>query len=123
MIKGSLWNTDLEDIFRGRFKSNIDDCSVLSSHGSDRIILRLSGKKTAIGIINKDVNENKAFIEFSKHFKKFKLNVPEIYGVSDDLKCYVAEDLGDVTLFSKIGGGNGSLAPGLSGMYKKALHE
>lgn len=103
MISGSLWHPGLEEIYRRRFGREIHSCSVLSSHGSDRIIIRLhSAGNTAIGIINKNLKENKAFIEFSKHFRKFNLRVPEIYGASADEKCYVTEDLGDVTLFSII---------------------
>jgi aminoglycoside/choline kinase family phosphotransferase len=125
MIKGSLWNIDLENIFRNNFGSDIARCDILSSHGSDRIILRLfnSNKNTAIGIINKDLKENKAFIEFSRHFRKFNLNVPMIFGVSDDMKCYVIEDLGDTTLFARIGGGNGSFSQDLKTLYKEALQE
>jgi len=43
--------------------------------------------------------ENVAFLEFSRHFRRHGLPVPEIYG--EDLKsgAYLEEDLGDATLF------------------------
>jgi aminoglycoside/choline kinase family phosphotransferase len=50
-----------------------------------------------------NVRENIAFIEFTRTFRNYDLNVPEIYGVSEDLKYYIEEDLGDVTLYSLSG--------------------
>ena len=101
MIQGSIWNKDLETLFYGYFKKNIYSCDLISSHGSDRIIIRIKSddKTTAIGIINKHLEENKAFLEFAGNFLSHKLKVPKIYGISDDLTCYLMEDLGDLTLY------------------------
>jgi aminoglycoside/choline kinase family phosphotransferase len=122
LIKGSLWHPALEDIYRRRFGREIYSCSVLSSHGSDRIILRLrSDGNSAIGIINKNPKENKAFIEFSKHFRKFNLRVPEIYGASVDETSYVTEDLGDVTLFSIID--SDGFRAGTVALYEAVIRE
>jgi len=73
----------------------------LPQSGSSREYYRIkSENKTAIGVFNNDYKENVAFIEFSKHFKKQGLKVPEIY--NEDLKynIYLQEDLGFETLFS-----------------------
>src|SRR5258706_4819388 len=43
--------------------------------------------------------ENVAFLEFSKHFRRHGLPVPEIYGEDLDQGAYLEEDLGDTTLF------------------------
>jgi len=43
--------------------------------------------------------ENAAFLEFSKHFRKHGLPVPEIYGEDLNHGAYLEEDLGDTTLF------------------------
>jgi len=49
--------------------------------GSGRQIIRLSNdSNAAIGIIYGVREENFAFLEFSKHFRKHGLPVPEIYG-------------------------------------------
>jgi aminoglycoside/choline kinase family phosphotransferase len=72
--------------------------------GSGRAILRLTGGgATAIGILNPVREENAAFLEFSRHFRRHGLAVPEIYG--EDLKAgaYLEEDLGDTTLFEFVG--------------------
>jgi aminoglycoside/choline kinase family phosphotransferase len=74
--------------------------------GSGRAIVRLTAEATtaaghvsAIGIVYPVREENVAFLEFSRHFRRHGLSVPEIY--ADDLAhgAYIEEDLGDVTLY------------------------
>ncbi len=68
--------------------------------GSGRQIIRLSGTRArAIGILYNVREENLAFLEFSRHFRRHGLPVPEIYGESLDQATYLEEDLGDTTLF------------------------
>ncbi|HWZ81043.1 MAG TPA: RNase adapter RapZ [Terriglobales bacterium] len=68
--------------------------------GSGRRIVRLSRDKTsAIGILYGVREENAAFLEFSRHFRRHGLPVPEIYGEDLDHGAYLEEDLGDTTLF------------------------
>ncbi len=43
--------------------------------------------------------ENVAFLEFSRHFRRHGLPVPEIYAEDLDHGAYLEEDLGDTTLF------------------------
>ena len=48
--------------------------------GSGRAIVRLTGGAfTAIGILSSVREENVAFLEFSRHFHRHGLPVPEIY--------------------------------------------
>jgi aminoglycoside/choline kinase family phosphotransferase len=68
--------------------------------GSGRKIIRLANANvSAIGILYGVREENAAFLEFSKHFRRHGLPAPEIY--SEDLEhgAYLEEDLGDTTLF------------------------
>jgi len=68
--------------------------------GSARIITRLANDThSAIGILNENVKENTAFLEFSQHFRQHGIAVPEIYRVHDSRTAYLEEDLGDTTLF------------------------
>src|SRR5262249_39550992 len=53
----------------------------------------------AIGILYGVREENAAFLEFSRHFRRHGLPVPEIYGEDLDHGAYLEEDLGDTTLF------------------------
>src|SRR5216684_7068016 len=68
--------------------------------GSGRKIIRLaSQKESAIGIRYGVREENVAFLEFSRHFRRHGLPVPEIYAEDLSHGAYLEEDLGDTTLF------------------------
>ncbi|HZQ69808.1 MAG TPA: RNase adapter RapZ [Terriglobales bacterium] len=92
----------LKRLFEERFHSPVVRVTPLQGElgGSGRSILRLSSEHlTAIGVVYGVREENVAFLEFSRHFRKHGLPVPEIY--ADDLShgVYLEEDLGDTTLF------------------------
>src|SRR6202051_3163762 len=68
--------------------------------GSGRKIIRLASEQSsAIGILYNVREENAAFLEFSRHFRRHALPVPEIYGEDLNHGAYLEEDFGDTTLF------------------------
>ena len=68
--------------------------------GSGRTIVRLSNEQhSAIGVAHDVRAENVAFLEFSRHFRRHGLPVPEIYAQDLDAGAYLQEDLGETTLF------------------------
>ena len=72
--------------------------------GSGRAIVRLTGGGfSAIGILYSVREENVAFLEFSRHFRRHGLPVPEIYAEDLSQGAYLEEDLGDTTLFEFLG--------------------
>ncbi len=72
--------------------------------GSERAIVRLAGGgSSAIGILYPVREENVAFLEFSRHFRRHGLPVPEIYAEELSQGAYLEEDLGDTTLFEFLG--------------------
>ncbi len=81
--------------------------------GSGRAIVRLSGEgasgggTSAIGILSSVREENVAFLDFSRHFRRHGLPVPEIYAQDLSQGAYLEEDLGDTTLFEFLGGHRG----------------
>jgi aminoglycoside/choline kinase family phosphotransferase len=88
--------------FEERFRSPVKRVQPLHGElgGSGRQIIRLSNDaNTAIGILYGVREENAAFLEFSRHFRKHGLPVPEIYGQDLDHGAYLEEDLGNTTLF------------------------
>ena len=92
----------LQKLFEQHFKCPAQKIEPLQGQlgGSGRTILRLSNDRVrAIGILYKVFEENRAFIEFSKHFKRHDLPVPEIYAEDLEQGAYLEEDLGDTTLF------------------------
>jgi len=92
--------------------------------GSGRKIIRLSGgNQTAIGILYGVREENVAFLEFSRHFRRHGLPVPEIYAEDLSQGAYLEQDLGDTTLFeflSKNRAGD-SIAPQVVEAYRKVV--
>jgi aminoglycoside/choline kinase family phosphotransferase len=51
-----------------------------------------------MGVIGTDKEENSSFIYLAGHFKARGINVPDVYGVSEDGMAYIQEDLGSVML-------------------------
>jgi aminoglycoside/choline kinase family phosphotransferase len=92
--------------------------------GSGRNIIRLgSGNVSAIGILYGVREENLAFLDFSRHFRKHGLPVPEIYAEDLNQGAYLEEDFGDTTLFeflSKNRVGE-NIAPQVVEAYRKVV--
>lgn len=96
----------------------------LPTSGSDRKYFRIKSKNfIALGVYNNNKKENIAFIEFSKHFKKHSLNVPEIYCADLENNIYLIEDFGDIDLFSLIKKNKNNFSTEIINIYKKSLSE
>src|SRR5271155_71127 len=92
----------LNRLFEAHFHSPVQQAQPVQGDlgGSGRRIIRLSSEgATAIGILYGVREENRAFLEFSKHFRQHGLPVPQIYGEDLEQGAYLEEDLGDTTLF------------------------
>jgi aminoglycoside/choline kinase family phosphotransferase len=91
----------LTNLYKRWSKEPVLEFTPLPPSGSYREYYRLKGpEKFAIAVYNSDKKENRAFIEFTKHFAKMGLPVPKIYGDDLEKNIYLLEDLGDTTLFS-----------------------
>jgi aminoglycoside/choline kinase family phosphotransferase len=116
----------LRKLFEERFHASPRRIEPLQGElgGSGRKIVRLASEKvSAIGILYGVREENVAFLEFSKHFRKHGLPVPEIYAEDLDHGAYLEEDFGDVTLFdflSKNRDGE-KIAPAAVEAYRKVV--
>src|SRR5260370_31764613 len=92
----------LNELFEQHFHSHAERVQPLQGQlgGSGRNIIRLANaRNTAIGILYPVREENVAFLEFSKHFRRHGLPVPQIYAEDLSQGAYLEEDLGDTTLF------------------------
>jgi len=116
----------LKQLFEQHFHASPERVVPLQGElgGSGRKIIRLVNKKhRAIGILYGVREENAAFLEFSKHFRRHGLPVPEIYAEDLDHGAYLEEDLGDTTLFeflSKNRTGE-NIAPQVVEAYRKVV--
>ena len=114
----------LKQLFERHFHSPVERVQPLQGQlgGSGRTIVRLANERaSAVGILYGVREENAAFLEFSRHFRRHGLPVPEIYGQDLNQGAYLEEDLGDTTLFeflSKNRTGD-HIAPGVVEVYRK----
>jgi aminoglycoside/choline kinase family phosphotransferase len=111
------------------------DILPIAESGSARKYFRvITYNKSLIGTYSNNVEENEAFLCFSKHFHDLGLNVPEVFAVNEEKTCYLQSDFGDDNLFTHVqkalianGGpstGSGALASyseNVIKLYKKAL--
>src|SRR5438093_6095431 len=92
----------LKKLFEEHFHAPVERVQPLQGQlaGSVRELIRLAGgERTAIGVLYGVREENIAFLEFSRHFRRHGLPVPEIYAEDLSHGAYLEEDLGDMTLF------------------------
>jgi len=97
---------ELEMLFLQFTGQEVVATTELSASGSNRKYYRLQGNGTSIiGVEGTSVDENRAFIQMSKHFQAQGLPVPRFLGQSVDGLYYIQEDLGDSLLFDFIAEG------------------
>ena len=118
----------LKRLFEQHFHSPAEHVQPLQGQlgGSGRNIIRLSGSgHTAVGILHSVREENLAFLEFSRHFRRHGLPVPEIYAEDLAHGAYLEEDLGDTTLFEFLSANRSAenIAPEVVEAYRKVVAE
>src|ERR1700756_164416 len=116
----------LKRLFEQHFHTPVDSVQAVQGElgGSGRKIIRLTAKGvSAIGILYGIREENVAFLEFSRHFRKHGLPVPEIYGEDLDQGAYLEQDLGDTSLFELLSENrNGEvIAPKVANAYREVI--
>ncbi len=116
----------LQQLFEQHFHAPVVRVQPLQGElgGSGRRIIRLFGENArAIGILYNVREENVAFIEFSRHFRRHGLPVPEIYADDVGHGTYLEQDLGDTTLFEFLSENRHSddIAAAVIDAYRKAL--
>ena len=93
----------LKPLFEQYTGQQLAELLELPSSGSNRRYFRLKGGNLSlIGVLGNNLEENRAFIYLSKHFRDKGLHVPSVLAVSQDELCYLQEDLGDKILFNLV---------------------
>jgi aminoglycoside/choline kinase family phosphotransferase len=100
--------------------------TVLRPHASERRMYRLATATfSCIGVINGVVEENVAFVAFSRHFRASNLPVPEVYLYASECGVYLQQDLGDITLLDTLRrartSSESSFPPAVEALYKTVL--
>lgn len=90
-------------LYESHFGHQADSIDELPSSGSNRRYFRLNGPSGhVIGVVGTNVLENRAFLEFDRHFASKGLPVPTVLAVAPDGMSYLQTDLGDTLLFNSI---------------------
>jgi len=130
-----MQTTDIQNILAALTRSigeTPKDILPIAESGSARKYYRIiTDDKSLIGTFSNNVEENEAFLTFSKHFHELGLNVPEVYAVNEEKTCYLQSDFGDDNLFAHVqkaliassgpSTGSGTLGENVIELYKKAL--
>jgi aminoglycoside/choline kinase family phosphotransferase len=116
----------LKELFEQHFRTPAARIQPLQGKlgGSGRNIIRLSTDRvSAIGILYNVREENAAFLEFSRHFRRHGLPVAEIYGEDLNHGAYLEEDLGSTTLFEFLSTNRtaDNIAPQAIDAYRKVV--
>ena len=99
----------LKTLFESYTGQQLTERTELPTSGSHRRYFRLKGGNISIvGVIGTSLEENRAFVAISRHFKEKGLNVPTVLAVSEDGMSYIQEDLGEKMLFDLIAQGRDS---------------
>ena len=92
----------LSILYRAKFGCAPVDVIPITGSASNRRYFRLSSPQgRCIGVIGRDVAENRAFISLADHFRQKGINVPEVFAVSEDSMLYIQEDMGDDILYER----------------------
>lgn len=116
----------LKELINNYLSETINEIKRLPASGSSRSYYRVFTKeKSYIATYSTNVEENTAFLIFSKHFKSKGLPVPEIFAVNDDKTCYIQSDFGDASLFDYVNKclQNKSYDETTIELYKKAISD
>ncbi|HVJ06723.1 MAG TPA: RNase adapter RapZ [Candidatus Saccharimonadales bacterium] len=116
----------LKKLFERHFHSAASEIEPVQGElgGSGRRIIRLANARhKAIGIVHDVREENVAFLEFSRHFHRYGLPVPQIYAEDLAEGAYLEEDLGDTTLFQFLSEhrSGAEIGPGVVEAYRKVV--
>jgi len=91
-----------------------------SGSASNRKYFRLKyNNHTYIACYNEDLRENEAFFYLAKYFREKKINIPQVYYISNNRKIYFQQDLGDSNLLQKLK--SIGLTKDIESLYQKSL--
>lgn len=114
-------------LFQEHFGTRPSAIVAVAADGSQRSYVRLfaADGRTAIGAQGPDRDENRAFLSFSRSFRRIGLPVPEVYAADEDAGVWIEEDLGETTLFDALADGRarngGVLPPAILEVYGRVV--
>lgn len=106
LIEQPMPDNVLQSLFQTYTGQQAEHMQELPSSGSNRRYFRLqSASCSLMGVVGNNLEENRAFIYLSRHFREKGLPVPAVVAVSEDQMTYLQEDLGTTGLFELVAPG------------------
>ena len=115
--------TILVELTRSIGETPVEIIPVAESGSARKYYRIVTEKHSLIGTYSDNVEENEAFLTFSKHFHELKLNVPEVLAVNAEHSAYLQNDFGDDNLFNHVQNAllSGGYGENTIALFKKAL--
>lgn len=113
-------------LFKQQFHKEPDRITTLQKSGSDRQYYRLQvADQSVLGVFNRNLAENEAYIGMTHHFQKYQIPVPEILAVKGPDHVYLVQDLGDQPLLNLLleNRSQNEVKPEAFQYYKQALSQ
>jgi aminoglycoside/choline kinase family phosphotransferase len=114
----------IQELYRQTYGSMPGSLYELPRAGSHRRYYRLEGiGETCLGVYSPDPLETRAFLEFTKHFRRAGLPVPLLLNEDPGRGIYLIQDLGDRTLKEEIDRSRsaGDFEARIPPLYREAL--
>ncbi len=94
---------DIKEVFLSYKDIPVKSVEKLPQSGGDRVYFRIRSKDGSyIATYNHNIKENNTFLQFSEHFKKREVPVPQIFKVNEERTMYIQQDFGDDSLLSHL---------------------
>jgi aminoglycoside/choline kinase family phosphotransferase len=86
----------LKIFYQKSYGCEADSIKMITQAGSPRKYYRFKKDSSSVlGVYSENIEETETFLYYSDVFAKANLNTPQVYSVSDDIKCYFIQDFGD----------------------------
>ena len=94
---------DIKEVFLSYKDIPVKSVEKLPQSGGDRVYFRIRSKEGSyIATYNHNIKENNTFLQFSEHFKKREVPVPQIFKVNEERTMYIQQDFGDESLLTQL---------------------
>ncbi len=114
--------TQILELFEKHWQHRPTSIEKIPQSGSNRQYFRVASPAGSfIATYNDHQAENRAFIQFTQHFKQSQLPVPEVYCVNETNTIYIQEDFGNQSLLHHLEAQGESTA--VYGLYQKSLQQ
>ncbi|MDL2261907.1 phosphotransferase [Bacteroidales bacterium OttesenSCG-928-I21] len=111
--------------YNNNFSEKAIKIKPITQAGSNRKYYRIiTEKSSVVAVYSENIRETETFLYYTETFLSLKLNVPQIYYVSNNKKIYIIEDFGDVSLLDVVKNEyekHGKFSKYLVGLYEKSI--